>query len=244
MNLPAGVTQRQDLEVAPKAQPMSTEGINALAKQKRREAEEMEALLERRRQAEQDEQDEKERQAQAKAQAEEKKRQKAAQEAQRWQIINAQTKPSGHHVPHPHQGIEAGYFERVIVCSAPLAVPILVGDDLLVKPLGIALEVFTLESPVVDAVSAMLLESLYLDEVNHRWQANIINTLELMGEGAWLYTAAMPSVVVVDAGPINPQTDRPSHTHKIVRAVWGDCYIHNPIHNSSQTDGSNGSAEQ
>lgn len=223
MNLPAGVTARQDLEVAPKSAPLSTEGLNALAKQRQREADELAAQVARRQEAEQREQEEAERQNQARAQAEERKRQEAAQEAQKWEIINAQAKPTGHQL-QPCYG-----FDRVIQAQE-LNVPMLVGGDLLVKPLGITLEVFTLDSPVVDSVSAMLLEPLYLDEAQRRWDANLERTRELMGDGPWLYTAALPSVSLVDAGPINPRTERPAATHKIVRAIWGDCFIHNPHH--------------
>lgn len=244
MTLPTGVTQRQEVEVAPKSAPLTTSGIAALAAQKRREAEDMERVLMNRQQAEEAERQRLADAAEKKRQDAEKKRQEEALERQRWNIINAQAKPSGRVVPHPHQGIEAGYFERVIVSPGPLSVPILVGDDLLVKPLGIALEVFTLESPVVDAASAQLLETLYIDEADRRWQANIERTLELMGDGAWLYTAALPSVALVDAGPVQQHSGQPAATHKIVRAIWGDCYIHQPAHATSQTDDSNGGAAQ
>lgn len=224
MNLPAGVTQRQDLDVAPKSNPMSIEGLNALAAQKRREAEQMEAILARRQQEEQEERDRLATAAEKKRQDAEKKRQEEELERQKWAAINATARPAGHHV-----AVSVAGFDRMVIASE-LVVPRLVGDDLLIQPLGITLEVFTLESPVVDSTSAMLLEPLYLDEAHRRWVELMQDTAELMPGCPWLYTAALPSVVLVDAGPVNPQTDRPATTHKIVRATWGDCYCHNPIH--------------
>ncbi|MFM5589193.1 hypothetical protein ACET65_19815 [Aeromonas rivipollensis] len=224
MNLPAGVTRVDTVDVAPKSNPMSTEGINALAKQRRREAEEMEALLDRRRQAEREEQEERERIALAQATAAEKKRQEEEQERQKWVAIAAAPVPKGS--VHPVAGLP---FERVVVNGAPV-VPMLVGDDLVIKPLGLSLEVFALESPIVPQGSADLLLHLYIDEAQRRWDALLAAAMELLGDGNWLYTSALPTAVLVDAGPVSRQTERPSATHKIVRATWGDCYIHNTIH--------------
>lgn len=224
MNLPDGVTMRQDVEVAPKSAPMSTEGIAFLAAQKRREAEEMDAILARRQQAEQDELARIRAEGEAKARIAEQKRQEAEQERQRWAAINAQIKPSGHQYPHPVDD-----FDRVVI-AAELVVPTLVGDDLLIQPLGITLQAFELVSPVVDSVSAMLLEQLYLAEAKRRWWDEVEKARELLGEGPWLYTAAMPSVILTDAGPEVRHTGKPSGSHKVVTACWGECYIHNPVH--------------
>lgn len=218
MRLPDGVTGGQSLEVAPKSQPMSEAGLIALAKQRRREAEEMEAILAKREQAEQERQEEARRVAEAQAKAEQEKRDKAAQEAQKWVEINARPAPSGQLNPAGVQG-----FERTIIDSAP-NLPILVGDGLLVTPSGLTLEVFELVSPIVPRDSSAPLVALYQDEADRRWWELVGKARALLGDGPWLYTSAMPAVFVEDAGPAGQPT-----SHKIIKAVWGDCYIHNPI---------------
>lgn len=222
MNLPAGVTMRQDVEVAPKTQPISTEGLAALAAQKRREIEDMEAAIARRQQAEQDELARIRAEGEARAQAQEKKRQEAEQERQKWAAINAQVMPSGW--LERGAGLE---FEQVVVSAHPV-VPMLVGDDLVIRDLGLDLEVFELVSPIVPQGSADMLLALYQAEASRRWHRLLSAAQDLLGAGPWLYTSSLPVAELVDAGPVQPQTDRPSHTHKIVRATWGDCYIHNP----------------
>lgn len=217
MRLPDGVTGGQPLEVAPKSQPLSEAGLIALAKQRRREADEMEAILARRERAEQERQEEARRVAEAQAKAEQEERERAAQEARKWQEINARPAPSGQLNPAGVQG-----FERTIIDSAP-NLPALVGGDLLVTPSGLTLEVFELVSPIVPRDSSALLVALYQDEADRRWWELVNKARALLGDGPWLYTSAMPAVYVEDAGP----ADQPT-SHKVIRAVWGDCYTHNP----------------
>lgn len=217
MRLPDGVTGGQSLEVAPKSQPMSEAGLIALAKQRRREAEEMEAILARREQADQERQEEARRVAEAQAKAEREARERATQEARKWEEINARPAPFGQLNPAGVQG-----FERTIIDSAP-NLPILVGDDLLVTPSALTLGMFELVSPIVPRDSSALLVALYQDEADRRWWELVEKARALLGDGPWLYTAAMPAVSIADAGP----ADLPA-SHKVIRAVWGDCYIHNP----------------
>lgn len=222
LNLPAGVTSRQDLEVAPKSQPMSTEGMAFLAAQKRREAEEMDAIVARRQEAEQAEIQRIRAEGEAKARIAEEKRQKAEEERQKWAAINSAPMPSGW-----LQGGAAWGFNQVVVADKPL-VPMLVGDELVIHDLGLTLETFELVSPVVPQASADMLRAVYEAEAVARFRALVDKAVELLGDGPWLYTSCLPVVAVEDAGPISQHTDRPSHTHKQIRATWGDCYIHNP----------------
>lgn len=212
-----GVTGSRELDLLPNGhQPAAVlfAQAEAAAKREQLQQEEHQAEQERIRQK-----------AEAKAQDAEKKRQEEELERQKWAAINATARPAGHHV-----AVSVAGFDRMVIASE-LVVPRLVGDDLLIQPLGVTLEVFTLESPVVDSLSAMLLEPLYLDEAHRRWEALVSAIADLMPGCSWLYTAAAPAVVLVDAGPINPRTEKPAGSHKIVRATWGDCYCHNPIHN-------------
>lgn len=225
MTLPPGVTMGAPLEVAPKVAPMSTEGLTALAAQKRREIEDMEAILAKRQKAEQEEIQRIRAEGEAKAQAEERKRVEAEQERQKWAAINAAARPSGYLQPGASWG-----FDHVILSDRP-AVPMMAGDELMIHDLGLSLEVFELASPIVPQACAEMYQAVYQAEAVRRFQLLLDKAQELLGDGPWLYTSALPSVVVTDAGPIQPQTDRPSHTHKQIRATWGDCYIHNPLTN-------------
>lgn len=222
LKLPAGASGGQPLEVAPQSQPMSEAGLIALAKQRRREAEEMEAIIQRRQEREQAEQEERQRLADAQARAEQEKREKAAQEARKWEEINARPVASGR--LHP---VHVPGFERVVIDAEP-SVPMLVGGDLVITPLGITLEVFELVSPIVPQGSAHLLLAMYQDEAERRWGALVEKAKALLGDGPWLYTSALPGVVMADAGPIDPRTHKPGTSHKVITATWGDCYIHRP----------------
>ncbi|WP_323941026.1 hypothetical protein [Aeromonas caviae] len=222
MRLPDGVTGGQSLEVAPKSQPMSEAGLIALAKQRRREAEEMEAILARREQAEQERQEEARRVAEAQAKAEQEKRERVEQEARKWAEINARPVPSGQLNPAGVHG-----FDRTVIDAAP-SLPMLVGDDLVITSPGLTLEVFELVSPIVPRDSSALLVALYQDEADRRWWELVEKARALLGKSPWLYTAAMPAVSVEDAGPAD-QHGTPSGSHKVIRAIWGDSYIHNPI---------------
>lgn len=225
MRLPDGVTGGQLLEVAPKSQPMTEAGLIALAKQRRREAEEMEAILARRQQAEQERQEQARREAEAKAQAEQEKREKAEREARKWEEINAAPMPNGQPFPlkqAPWLADEG--VSRIILCADPLQLPMLVDGDLVVADAGITLKVMELVSPVVPAAAANLLVGVYQDAAQTEFLALLRRTRKLMDDGSTLYTSALPVVTVTDAGPANAPS-----SHKVIRAVWGDCYLHQPM---------------
>lgn len=181
---------------------MTEAGLIALAKQRRREAEEMEAILARRQQAEQERQEQALREAEAKTQAEQEKREKAAQEAQRWAEINAAPMPNGQPLPlkqAPWLADEG--VGRVILCAGPLRLPMLVDGDLVVADAGIRLKVMELGSPIVPATAANLLLGVYQDAAQAKFLALLRRTRELMGDGSTLYTSALPTATVTDAGP-------------------------------------------
>lgn len=230
MNLPAGVTRGEAVEVAPKFQPMTTAALDYLARQRRREAEEMEAILAKRQQAEQVRQEQADREAEAKAQAEREKREKAAQEAQHWAEINAALMPNGQPWPlHQVPWLADEGVSRVVLCTEPLRLPMLVDGALVVADAGIMLSVMEMVSPIVSAAAANLLVGVYQDVAQAEFLGLWRRTRELMGDGATLYTSALPSVTVTDAGPASPHNGLPTSSHKVIRAVWGDCYLHQPM---------------
>lgn len=225
MRLPDGVTGGQRLEVAPKSQPMTEAGLIALARQRRREAEEMEAILARRQQAEQERQERADREAEARAQAEQEKLEKAEREARRWSEINAAPMPNGQLWPlHQAPWLADEGVSRAILCDEPLRLPMLVDGDLVVADAGITLSVMEMASPVVPAAAANLLMGVYQDAAMAKFLDGLRRTRELMGNGSILYTSALPTVTVTDAGPAS----NPSG-YKVVRAIWGDCYLHQPL---------------
>lgn len=228
MNLPAGVTRGEAVEVAPKSQPMTTTALDYLAKQRRREAEEMEAILARRQQAEQERQEQARREAEAKSKAEQEKREKAAQEARKWEEINAVPMPNGQTFPlNQAPWLADEGVSRVILCTDPLQLPMLVDGDLVVADAGIRLKVMELGSPIVPATAANLLLGVYQDAAQAKFLALLRRTRELMGDGSTLYTSALPTATVTDAGPT--ANGQPTSSHKVIRAVWGECYIHRPM---------------
>lgn len=225
MRLPDGVTGGQPLEAAPKSQPMTEAGLIALAKQRRREAEEMEAILAKRQRAEQERQEQVHREAATKAQAEQEKRDKAAQEARKWEEINAVPMPNGQIFPLNQAAWLADEgVGRVILCADSLQLPMLVDGDLVVADAGITLPIMEMVSPIVPATAAHLLLGVYQDAAQAKFLALLRRTRELMGDGSTLYTSALPTVTVTDAGPANAPS-----SHKVIRATWGECYIHQPM---------------
>lgn len=220
------------VEVAPKSQPMTTDALDHLAKQRRREAEEMEAILAKRQQAERERQEQADREAEARARAEQEKRDKAEREARRWSEINAAPMPNGDSWPMCQVAwLAAEGVERVVLCVEPLRLPMLVDGDLVIADTGIQLKVTEMVSPVVTAHAANMLVDVYQDAARAEFLALLRRTRELMGNGPTLYTSALPSVTVTDAGPHSQHVGGPSGSHKVIRASWGDCYIHNPIRN-------------
>lgn len=225
MNLPAGVKQGGTVEVSPKSAPLSTPAIEALARQRRREAEDMEAILAKREQADREQAEGIRRAAEARAQAERVRREQAEQERQEWAEINARLMPNGQPFPlaqAPYLADEG--ITRIILCDEPLRLPMLVDGDLVVSETGVTLKVSELVSPIIPAAAAALLADVYRDAAFAGFLAQLDRTRELMGDGATLYTAALPTVTVTDAGPASART-----SHKVLRAHWGDCYLHQPV---------------
>lgn len=218
-----GASAGRPLEVSPEAQPMSEGAISAKLAQIKREQEQLEQIQQRHEAEKQAERERLARVAQEREQAAKRKAQEQQEERERWAAINAQAVPSGHE--YPNAGI-AG-IDRVVICNHPI-VPMLVDDTLVVQDLELDLPIFELVSPVLPQSQAMLVAALYLDEVTTRWEDCLARTRATLGDLPWCYTSALPDVELIDAGQIVPGSGRPSSTHKIVRATWGDIYLHNP----------------
>ncbi|HDX8383869.1 TPA: hypothetical protein RQN04_002023 [Aeromonas hydrophila] len=217
-----GASAGKPLDVAPESAPLSTAHMTALAAQKQREAQELAQLVARRQQEEQEERDRLARVAEERRQKAQVAQEEQEREHQKWMEVNARQMVNG----SLYQGVAEG-FARVVLCAEPV-VPMLVDGDLVVKPLGITLEVFELVSPIVTAGSADVLMALYRDEAQRRWDALVEKARQLLGDGDWLYTSALPAVYLENAGPVSRHDNKPSNSHQIVSCQWGDVYIHQP----------------